>query len=236
MKTSGRSKQVMASMFIALMPFISSCSEAAASDPKPTSSATTDAASETPSAPAATRSSSPSSQASSTARTNDGTGFWLEYIREKAVTRTILGQSDGELLSSAKGMCERMKRGELFEEVSYSLVTLGLPKPYQADMTLIFGSGTAAFCPEFLVQTGGGDDAILERLRTVAPGIAHNPDATILAQARSACPSATAGPAQAAATVHEARRVWGNEQGYKFIFISVLNYCSSGLNNIISNK
>lgn len=223
----------MASMVIALAPIISSCSEAAASDPRPTSSATTEAASGTPSAPAAPRSSSPSS---STARTNDDKSFWLEYIRDKAVTKTILGQSDDELVSSAKGMCERMKRGELFEEVSYSMVTLGLPKQYQADMTLIFGSGTAAFCPEFLIQTGGGDEAILDRLRTVAPGIAHNPDATILAQARSACPSATAGPAQAAATVHEARRAWGNEQGYKFIFISVLNYCSSGLNNIIANK
>ncbi|BCW36068.1 hypothetical protein StoSoilA2_21240 [Arthrobacter sp. StoSoilA2] len=175
-------------------------------------------------------------RASAAAKTDNDKIVWLEYVRGKAVSKTILGQSDDELLASAKAMCERMRGGELFEEVAYSMFALGLPETYQTDMTLIFGSGAAAFCPEFLAKTGTGDDAILERLRSVAPGIAHNPDATILAQARSACPSVTRGPAAAAATVQEARRAWGHEQGYKFIFISVLNYCSSGLNNIIASK
>lgn len=70
----------------------------------------------------------------------------------------------------------------------------------------------------------------------VAPTIAKNPESAILDQARTACPSVSEGPARAAATIQEARRAWGQDQGYKFIFISVLNYCSNSLNNVVANK
>src|SRR4029453_7869735 len=103
-------------------------------------------------------------------------------------------------------------------------------------MQLILGTGTVQFCPEFLIDSGTGEAAILKRLRTVAPIIAHNPDSAILDQARTACPSVSEGLAGAAATIQEARRAWGHDQGYKFVFISVLNYCSIHLDNVMANK
>ncbi|TQJ35576.1 uncharacterized protein DUF732 [Arthrobacter sp. SLBN-122] len=133
-------------------------------------------------------------------------------------------------------MCDRMRDGELFEEMAINLVAAGLPATYQSDMQLVFGTGTVEFCPEFRATTGTGDDAILKRLREVAPTIAANPDSAILGQARSACPAVSKGLAGSAATVQEARRAWGQEQGYKFILISVLSYCSSQINNVIASK
>lgn len=129
-----------------------------------------------------------------------------------------------------------MRGGDLFEEVAYKLVAAGLPAPYQSDMQLVLGTGTVQFCPEFQPTSGTGDAAILQRLRVVAPTIAANPDSAILNQARSACPAVSKGLAGGAATVQEARRAWGQDQGYKFIFISVLNYCPGHINNVIENK
>ncbi|MDP9883115.1 hypothetical protein J2W21_000605 [Sinomonas atrocyanea] len=145
-------------------------------------------------------------------------------------------ETDDEVISTAKKMCDRMKDGELFEEVAYDIAAKGLPKAYQSDLQLIFGTGTVEFCPEFMADSSTGDDAILDRLRTVAPTIAGNPDSAILSQARSACPAVSKGPAGGAATVQEARRAWGRDQGYKFIFMSVLSYCSTYLNNVVVNK
>jgi hypothetical protein len=153
------------------------------------------------------------------------------------VSGTVLGQTNEEIVASAKKMCDQMRDGDLFEEVAYSLVFTGLPQPYQKDMQLIFGTGTAQFCPEFLSDWEIGEDtAALKRLREVAPGIAHHADSAILDQARTACPSVSEGRAGAAATVAEARRAWGNDQGYKFIYISVLNFCSGSIDNVIANK
>lgn len=146
--------------------------------------------------PTTAKAASPSSQAAVAAKADTRKAAWIEHVRNRAVSGTILGQSDDEIVASAKKMCDQMRGGELFEEVAYNLVATGLSKPYQTDMQLIFGTATVQFCPEFLIDSGTGNDtAALKRLRTVAPSIAHNGDSAILDQARTACPSVSEGPA-----------------------------------------
>lgn len=224
--------------FCAMMPVMAGCSGAATSGPaatvtvtaEPTVTAMVAATPKTTSAP------SQSSQAPIAAKADTGHADWIEYVRDRAVSGSVRGQTDDELVASAQKMCDQMRGGDLFEEAAINLVATGLPKPYQTDMQLILGTGTAAFCPEFLAGSGTDDAAILQRLRTVAPTIAHNPDAGILEQARTACPSISEGPAGAAATIAEARRAWGHDQGYKFIFISARYYCPTQMENVIAKK
>lgn len=221
-----------------LMPFMAGCSGAVTSAPEvavaetaaPTSTA------EPAATPTSTSAVSQPTQTPVAAKVDTGEATWLEYVRSKAVSGTVRVQTDDELVASARKMCGQMRDGELFEEVALNLANIGLPKPYQSDMQLIFGTGTVHFCPEFQAALGTDDVAILERLRTVAPTIAANDDSAILSQARTACPSVSRGPAGAAQTIQEARRAWGHEQGYKFIFISVLSYCSSSIDNVLANK
>ncbi len=219
-----------------LIPFMAGCSGTVASGPA-TVAATAESTTTPTTTPTTSRAASPSSQAPVASKADTRNAAWLEHVRNRAVSGTVQGQTDEEIVASAKKMCDQMRGGELFEEVAYNLVVTGLPKPYQTDMQLIFGTGTVQFCPEFLIDSGSGDDAAaLKRLREVAPSIAHNADSAILDQARTACPSVSEGPAGAAATVAEARRAWGHDQGYKFIYISVLNFCSGSINNVIANK
>jgi hypothetical protein len=221
-----------------LMPFMAGCSGAVMSAPEAPLAET--AAPTSTAVPAATPTStgavSQPTQMPVTGRAHAGEAAWLEYVRNKAVSGTVRANTDDELVASAKKMCGQMRDGELFEEVALNLANIGLPKPYQSDMQLIFGTGTAHFCPEFQAAPGTDDVSILERLRTIAPTIAENSDSAILSQARTACPSVARGPAGAAQTIQEARRAWGHEQGYKFIFISVLSYCSSSIDNVLTNK
>lgn len=221
-----------------MIPFMAGCGGTATSGPATTATVTAEptATSVPTSTPKTTSAVSQSSQAPVAAKADTGKAAWLEHVRNRAVSGTVQGQTDDELVASAKKMCDQMRGGELFEEVAYNLVATGLPKPYQTDIQLIFGTGTVQFCPEFLIDSGTGDAATLKRLREVAPSIAHNADSAILDQARTACPSVSEGPAGAAATVAEARRAWGHDQGYKFIYISVLNYCSGSIDNVIANK
>lgn len=228
----------------ALMPLMAGCSgaatsgQAASSGPaatvtetaEPTVTAVAAATPNTTSAPIQ------SSQAPIAAKAETGHADWIEYVRNRLVSGSVRGQTDDELVASAKKICGQMQAGDLFEEAAINLVATGLPKPYQADMQLILGTGTAAFCPEFLAGSGTDDAAILQRLRTVAPSIAHNPDAVILEQSRTVCPSISEGPAGAAATIAEARRAWGHDQGYKFIFISARFYCPAQMEKIIAKK
>lgn len=221
-----------------MMPFMAGCGGTATSGPATTVTVTAEptATSVPISTPTTTSAVSQSSQAPVAAKADNGKTAWLEHVRNRAVSGTVQGQTDDEIVASAKKMCDQMRGGELFEEVAYNLVATGLPKPYQTDIQLIFGTGTVQFCPEFLIESGTGDASTLKRLREVAPSIAHNADSAILDQARTACPSVSEGPAGAAATVAEARRAWGHDRGYKFIYISVLNYCSGSINNVIANK
>ena len=221
-----------------MMPFVAGCGGAATSGQPTTATVTAEStATSVPTSPPKTTSAvSPSSQAPVAVKADTGKAAWLEHVRNRAVSGTVQSQTDDEVVASAKKMCDQMRGGELFEEVAYNLVATGLPKAYQTDIQLIFGTGTVQFCPEFLIDSGTGDAATLKRLREVAPSIAHNADSAILGQARTACPSVSEGPAGAASTVAEARRAWGHDQGYKFIYISVLNYCSGSINNVIANK
>lgn len=221
-----------------LVPFMAGCSGAVTSAPEaPVAGTVAPTSTAGPSAtPTSTSAVSQPTQTAAAAKVDTDVAAWLEHVRNKAISGTIMAQTDDELVASAKKMCGQMRDGELFEEVALNLASIGLPKPYQTDMQLIFGTGTVQFCPEFLATIGQDDEAILERLRAVAPGIAHHPDSLILSQARSACPSVSRGPAGAAQTIQEARRAWGHEQGYKFIFISVLSYCSSSIDNVLANK
>lgn len=220
-----------------MMSFMAGCGGPATSAPATTVSVTAEqTATPVPtSTPKTTGAVSQSSQAPVAAKADTGKVAWLKHVRSRAVSGTVQGQTDDELVASAKKMCDQMQGGELFEEVAYNLVATGLPKPYQTDIQLIFGTGTVHFCPEFLIDSGTGEAATLKRLREVAPSIAHNADSVILDQARTACPPVSHGPG-AAATVAEARRAWGHDQGYKFIYISVLNFCSGSINNVIANK
>lgn len=221
----------------AMVPVMAACSGAVTSGPaatvtvaaEPMVTAVAAATPETTSAP------SQSSQAPIAAKADTGHADWIEYVRNRAVSGSVRGQTDDELMASAKKMCDQMRGGDLFEEAAINLGA-GLPKPYETDMQLILGTGTAEFCPEFLAGSGTDDAAILQRLRTVAPAIAHNPDAAILEQARTACPPISEGPAGAAATIAEARRAWGHDQGYKFIFISARYYCPTQMENVIAKK
>lgn len=221
-----------------MMPFMVGCSGTVTSGPATTGTVTAEstATSEPTPTPKTTSAPSQSSQAPIAAKADTGHADWIEYVRNRAVSGTVRGQTDDELVASAKKMCDQMRGGELFEEAAINLVATGLPEPYLTDMQLILGTGTAAFCPEFLAGSGTDDAAILQRLRTVAPTIARNPDAGILDQARTACPSISEGPAGAAATIAEARRAWGHDQGYKFIFISARYYCPTQLDNVMANK
>ena len=219
-----------------LILFMAGCSGTVSSGPA-TVTVTAESAATPTATPTTVKAASPSSQASVAAKADTRKAAWIEHVRNRAVSGTVLGQSDDEIVASAKKMCDQMRSGELFEEVAYNLVAIGLPKPYQTDMQLIFGTGTVQFCPEFLIDSGTGDvAAALKRLRAVAPSIAHNADSAILDQARTACPSVSEGPAGAAATVAEARRAWGQDQGYKFIYIAVLNFCSGSIDDVIANK
>ena len=220
-----------------MIPFVAGCGGPATSGPATTATVTAEptATSVPTSTPKTSSAVSQSSQAPVAAKADKGKAAWLEHVRNRAVSGTVQGQTDDELVASAKKMCDQMQGGELFEEVAYNLVATSLPKTYQTDIQLIFGTGTVHFCPEFLIDSGTGEAATLKRLREVAPSIAHNADSVILDQARTACLSVSRVPS-AAATVAEARRAWGHDQGYKFIYISVLNYCSGSINNVIANK
>ena len=160
---------------------------------------------------------------------------WLEYVRDKTISFT--DKSDEELTSIASGLCNRMRNGELYEEVAYDITSASYSKRYTSDMSLVFGTGIVDFCPEFdFPDLENGDAATLTRLREVAPSIAHNSDSAILSQARDACPAVSRGLAGGAATVQEARRAWGHDQGYRFIFISLLHNCGQYLNNVVASK
>lgn len=226
-----------AAIFV-LVPFMAGCSGAVTSAPE--ASVTEKTAPTSTAGPTATPTStsavSQPTQTPDTAKADTDKAAWLEYVRNKAVSGTVRAQTDDELVASAKKMCGQMRDGELFEEVALNLGNAGLPKPYQSDMSLILGTGAVQFCPDFLAISGTDDEAILKRLRSVAPAIAENPDSVILSQARSACPSVSRGPASGAQTIQEARRAWGHDQGYKFIFISVLGYCSRSILNVVANK
>lgn len=214
-----------------IMPFMAACSGPITTTAPPTATTTTSATPTVTSTSTATASPTPSATAALT-----GDALWVDYVRQHTVSATVMGETDEELISSAKKTCDQLRDGELFEEAAYKLVSAGLPKTYQDDMSVILGTGTAKFCFEFVPNSGTGDNVVLERLRAVAPIIAGNPDDAILSQARSACPAVAKGLAGGAATVQEARRAWGHDQGYKFIVIAVFNYCPTYLNNVIENK
>ena len=218
---------------IALLLSVSSCA-ASTSIPSPPG-ATPSKTAATTTEPTPTSTTSKPEQTPIASNKDKELETWLEYVRDKTVSFT--DKSDKELVSIATGLCNRMRTGELYEEVAYDITSAGYSKRYTSDMSLVFGTGMVDFCPEFeFPNLESGDAATLTRLREVAPSIAHNSDSAILSQARDACPAVSRGPNGGAATVQEARRAWGLDQGYKFIFISVLHNCGQYLDNVIASK
>lgn len=164
------------------------------------------------------------------------TAAWVEYVRNRATT--LGSKTDADLVATAEGTCDELAGGKMFEEAVQDVIGKGLPKTVKDDQLLLLGTGIANFCPEYQVKSTGDSNAdFLIRIREMAPSIAHNTDEAILAQARSICPNASEGPAGGAKVVSVSREAWGHDEGYRFAFLAVTQFCSTqALNNVAVNK
>lgn len=163
------------------------------------------------------------------------TSAWVEYVRNRGTT--LASKTDESLISTARQACSTLSDGALFEEVVYELTSKQLPQAQEKDQILVLGTGIVQFCPEYQPKSTGDDTAdFLTKIRAAAPTIAKNPDSAILSQARMECPSVKEGPAGGAKVVAAAREAWGNNDGYRFVFLSAAQFCSGALANIAVNK
>src|SRR5688572_30293852 len=89
-----------------LIPFMAGCSGTVTSGPAAVT-VTAESTTTLTETPTTTSAASPSSQATVAAKADTRKAAWLEHVRNRAVSGTVLGQTDDEIVASAKKLCDQ---------------------------------------------------------------------------------------------------------------------------------